>query len=335
MKIVKAKPNEVLLVFKKGKIKNLGLGATVLLGNFQNYAKVPLRAREIDFDIRQTSVEGITLRLKGIITFKFVNVDKAIQYFDFSSDDNLQESSGLAAAAALINDFARGELRQIIAQSKMADVLQDRQSVSYQLAGILKGSSAKKGPFDQYGIEIDLVQLSQSFIDSDELYGEIQAETRDLYRKKDELSKLETSSELEKSKIETEKALMEKRNGLEVRRQQQKHEQEIARIRQEKEITRMELDLQEQKEALQTKRVDQRLYEKQRLFRYEKEMMVLEALPGITGSLSGIFANARLNFGSAGSSLLLDSLTDIIEELGSVVKLKNEKDFDEEDQEEV
>ena len=99
MGMVKAGPDEFLVIGRNGKLVNAGMAVQRYLWPGTVHVLVPCSRQETCFELTQESSDGIPLRFKGIILYRIVDPIEAAHNFNFSDGD------GIAQIGTLINQF--------------------------------------------------------------------------------------------------------------------------------------------------------------------------------------------------------------------------------------
>ena len=328
-KEVKAHSNESLILIRKGKYTNLGIGVSCKVFRNDNYAIVPVTNVQTDFQMEQQSLDGITLKFKGIVVFRIVKPESACLNFNFAAESGIQDVS------QTIRNLCLGNLRTIVAKLNMNDCIEKREILSEKLKDmtlpIVEGESM------DWGVKIITIQVAQVFITSDELYGEIQSVARDEFRKKDQISKIMTKKMIDIAGLDSDKEITinsyalekekieQKRKSLELNRKYEEekinHEAEIQmlNIKRQMEVKEKLLELKKLESQINEIEVRDSVLKEQSMLSIQKELLPIQQMPEISKNLGNLFTNSKLSF--YGDSHVSDILMDLI---GSVTeKIKN------------
>ena len=91
--MVKAGPDEYLLVGRGGTLENRGSAVSVVLRPGTIYVLVPSTKQEAAFEFTQETRDGIPLRFKGIIIYRITDPVAAARQFDFSHGGRARRGS--------------------------------------------------------------------------------------------------------------------------------------------------------------------------------------------------------------------------------------------------
>jgi hypothetical protein len=267
-KFVKSNPNEYLVIGYRGKIRNLGTGASKYLTRGATHVVIPSTKQEASFNMTQESKDGIPLRFKGIVIYRVTDPVKAANLFDFTKG-----SHGHDNIKAMLSDICLGELRAVVSEMTMEECIEQRKttltnSIASELRKITQGKgSASDSPQDGWGVEVDVVQVAQVFIVDDELRRQLEADLRNEIKAKSDLSDIRTEEEvqfaqissarkLEQEKLETEKqntAIAKEKLQLQQAFDREKAEADI-RMQEEIKLLQTASERKLQQEALETER---------------------------------------------------------------------------------
>lgn len=334
---ITASPGECLIVVKRRKLFNLGNGASCVVFPWNSFALIPTIAVEHIFQMHQESVDGITLRFKGIVIYQIVNAELASSLFDFTSQ---KVSMGTEGISKTISDICMGELRAIVSHMTMDQCIKERKTTLTEklkeaVVPIVEGKDAQQG----WGIKVNVLQVAQVYCPDEQLLAQLQAEARDEIKKIAKLSEAETSKILEITKIDSEKVLsiqsfQTEKEKLEERKKYEEKKMaaenvlklfelenrkiyEEKRINTESALKTFELDKKTEiaRKAIELKKLESQINEieveseavKERtMMEIKKEILPLEQLPKISESLSGMFKDSRLTF-FGGENLLINA----------------------------
>ena len=274
MRSVQSKPNEFLVVGRRGKLRDLGLGSSAVVWPWTSFVTVSAARREAPFELTQETRDGIPLRMKGVIVYRVVDAVAVAARFDFSGD-------GHAAVASLLAHVALGELRAVATLMTMKECIEQRKTV---LTGAVASALTALVEGGAWGLALEVVQVAQVFIVDVELRKKLEAEVR---------SQLSTRSALAEIRMKEESALAEirmkekvaaaeaaaRRAELERRREAFALEAEVSKRRAELRETEVEGDL-----ALD--RAKQRL---------RLEALPIEQVPQIAQALGQAYQGAQLS----------------------------------------
>ena len=319
MMFVKARPNEYLVVARRGRIVDHGIGGRALCWPGSSHALIPSTKQEAAFAMTQETQEGIPLRFKGIVIYRVTRPELTARLFDFCGGDGHEQIK------SLLGHICLGELRAAVSRMTMDECIQQRkttltQAVACSLGPVVGGDGG--GAVDGWGIELDVVQVGQVFIIDDELRRQLECEVRDKIKATSELSRIRAQEEIKLAQIKAARVLEEedlqthrrkqeidherRRLGVELERAQAEVEtparlfmlqQEALVLEQELLVRRLESQVREQRALGETQR--QRVEQELR-----RQILPLEQLPEIAEAVSGMFQGANLSIYGDGSELV-------------------------------
>src|SRR5512146_3153631 len=121
MPIVKAGPNQYLLIGRRGKLENRGSAVETFLLPGTIYVLIPSTKQETTFEFTQETKDGIPLRFKGIILYRITDPIAAARLFDFAA-------GGVNQIATLLTDVCLGELRHAVSHMTMVQCIEQRKT---------------------------------------------------------------------------------------------------------------------------------------------------------------------------------------------------------------
>jgi hypothetical protein len=191
MPVVKAGPDQYLLVGRRGVLENRGSAVQAVLRPGTIFVLVPSTKQEATFEFTQETRDGIPLRFKGIIVFRITDPIAASRQFDFSS------GAGLARISTLLTHVCLGELRHAVSHMTMVECIEQRKTT---LSGVAEAAlqatiHQEDGHADEWGITVEVAQLAQVFIVDTQLRQQLEAEIRNEIKLKSDQSDIRTKEE--------------------------------------------------------------------------------------------------------------------------------------------
>jgi len=260
--IVKSNANEYLLIGKKGELYNKGRSTFSFLFPGINATIVPATEQKTSFSLTQESEDGISLGFKGIVIYHIEYPEVTALKFDFNS------KNGIFDLNDMINEICYCEIRDKVSHMTMNRCIHERkttlsQSLKDKLQEISYRSEINKG----WGIQIDIVQISQVYIVEEEIKKQLESELRNQLKINCEISDIETKSQLKKVIFDLD--IKEKDEFL------QNEKKEIEFLQQKLKIQKQKTDYYFDESLLKLK-LEQRLdIEKTKLLN-EKQKLLLE-----------------------------------------------------------
>ncbi|MBI4865080.1 MAG: hypothetical protein HY815_33200 [Candidatus Riflebacteria bacterium] len=333
MRFVKASPSEFLLVSRNGEVRNLGTAACALVWPGSSWVLIPSTKQEATFEMTQETRDGIPLRFKGIIVYHVEDPVAAARVFDFSCGQGHREIQGLLSHISL------GELRSVAAQMTMVECVGQRKTtltdaVTKALQDVIVGAGpAGRGRSQPWGSALDVVQVAQVFVVDVELRRQLEAEVRTAIRSTSDLAEIAAcekvkvaeitsgravqreglESEKQRVEIDTEKARLKKR--LELEEMEADAPVRLARIAQQAEVARHEMELKRLELSLRELEVELALVRPKAEQAMRLEILPVEQTPEIARALSGVLKGANLSVVGSDQSSLISTLAPLVEYL--------------------
>jgi hypothetical protein len=234
---VKAGPNEYLVVGRGGKLRNLGTAIRTFLLPGSVHVILPSIKQEASFEMTHESKDGIPLRFKGIVIYRITDPVAAAHQFDFTHQNITgSKSGGVDHISELIGFISMGELRSIVSDMTMEECIKQRkttltQVVQTALKQIVEGEQQTKGELvSNWGIQLEVVQVSQVFIVDEQIRRQLEAETRNEIKVNSEKSDIQSQEEIKLTKILSEQRLEEERLKAEKENISRKENLELTQI---------------------------------------------------------------------------------------------------------
>jgi hypothetical protein len=204
--VVKAGPDEYLLVGRGGTLENRGSAVSAVLRPGTIWVLVPSTKQEAAFEFTQETNDGIPLRFKGIIIYRITDPVAAARQFDFS------HGAGLARITTLLTHVCLGELRHAVSRMSMVECIEQRKTTLSGVAEAALQATIRTGDghADDWGISVEVAQLAQVFIVDAELRQQLEAGVRNDIRLKSEQSGIRTAEETRLSQMASEDRVAER-----------------------------------------------------------------------------------------------------------------------------
>lgn len=302
MPVVRATPNQFLLVGRGGRLENRGSAVQAFLLPGAVWVLVPSTKQEATFEFTQETQDGIPLRFKGIVVYRIVDPVAAARQFDFAGGRGTDEITDLLVHVCL------GELRDAVSHMTMADCIEGRKTT---LSEVVESALASKIHGDPeigggWGITIEVAQLAQVFIVDPDVRRQLEAEVRNEIKLQSDRSDLAAKEGLDVARLASESRVAEQRSAVEVDRtrteaaaEQARLEAEtparLARIERDMEIARRELELRRLQNELKALEVEHELLLPQALQDLRREILPLEQAPQIVKAASRVLSGTNLS----------------------------------------
>ncbi len=332
MKIVKAKTNEYLIIGHKGNIRNCGIAASAFLKPGSTFVLIPSTQQEAAFQMTQETKDGIPLRFKGVAIYQVSDPVIAAKRFNFVSGKGHEEIN------ASINHVCLGVLRDIVSHLTMQECIEQRQTTLTEAVA----STLRQVVFDQdsnkgWGIELDVVQVSQVYIIDDDIRRQLDAEVRNQLKSTSELSDIHTQEKIQLAQSSSARRVQQEQLNAdkerfeieqETLRLQKAMEQEainintpvqLLEIEKKHEILREKLKMQQLENQVQELELQRDLMKKRAEHEMRKEILPLEQMPEIAKAVSQMFQGTNLTFYGEASPLV-SSLAPVIDMLSNAFR---------------
>lgn len=230
MPIVRAGPNEYLLVGRGGAIENRGSAVQAILRPGTIWVLLPSTKQEAAFEFTQETKDGIPLRFKGIIVYRITNPIAAAHHFDFDRAD------GVAEITRLLTHVCLGELRHAVSHMSMIECIEQRKTT---LSGVVADAlqttiQGEDGDDDGWGIAVEVAQVAQVFIVDAQLRQQLEAEVRNEIKLQADQSNIKTQEEIHLAEMASEDRVQDLKLATDkdnLRRQEEIDLAELARQR--------------------------------------------------------------------------------------------------------
>jgi hypothetical protein len=207
MAIVRAGPNEYLLVGRRGVLENRGSAVTTFLRPGTIYVLVPSTKQEAAFEFTQETKDGVPLRFKGTFLYRIHDPVASAAMFDFSDGD------GVAQITTLLTHVCYGELRHAVSHMTMVECIEQRKTtLSGVLAAALKATVNSDGEGSQeWGVRIEASQVAQVFIVDPTLRQQLEAQVRNEIKLKADQSDMQAQEQIQLAQLESESRVQEQK----------------------------------------------------------------------------------------------------------------------------
>jgi len=273
MRFVRANPHEYLVVGHNGHIVNHGTASCAFIWPGSTWTLIPSTKQETSFEMTQETRDGIPMRFKGIIIYHIGDPEAAARAFDFG------DGRGPGQIQTFLGHICLGELRALVAQMTMDECIHQRKTtltgaVFRALDQVIKGKdSTGMGVQYSWGIEIDVVQVSQVFIVDVELRKQLEAEVRSQIRSDSQLVEIAAQEKLQVAEVARQRRT--RQGELDTRRLRTEVDRETLRLDMQLELDRAETEVPVLISKLQKRK--QMLTEELEVKRLEAELGRLES----------------------------------------------------------
>lgn len=250
MPVVKAGPNEYLLVGRRGRLENRGPAVQAFLMPGTVWVLVPGGKQEAAFEFTQETKDGIPLRFKGIVIFRITDPVAAAGLFDFSRGGAIERISTLLTHVCL------GELRHAVSHMTMVECIEQRKTT---LSGVAEAAlqatiHGGAGATGDWGITVEVAQLAQVFIVDTQLRQQLEAEVRNEIRLKSEQSNVRTDEERRLAEMASEGRVAEQKLASDRESLRRGEELELAQLARERRMEAERVETERQALGLEQER---------------------------------------------------------------------------------
>jgi hypothetical protein len=251
MAIVRAGPNEYLLVGRQGVLENRGSAVTTFLRPGTIYVLVPSTKQEAAFEFTQETKDGVPLRFKGTFLYRIHDPVASAAMFDFSDGD------GVAQITTLLTHVCYGELRHAVSHMTMVECIEQRKTtLSGVLAAALKATVHSDGEGSQeWGVRIEASQVAQVFIVDPTLRQQLEAQVRNEIKLKADQSDMQAQEQLQLAQLESETRVKEQRLAADQANLRREEEMNLAQTARDRRELVENLETERQTLALEQERI--------------------------------------------------------------------------------
>jgi hypothetical protein len=224
--IVRAGPNEYLLVGRRGALENRGSAVTVFLRPGTIYVLVPSTKQEAAFEFTQETKDGVPLRFKGTFIYRVDDPVAAAAMFDFSA------GQGTAQITTLLTHVCFGELRHAVSHMTMVECIEQRKTtLSGVVAAALQETIHSDGEGSPaWGVRIEAAQVAQVFIVDATLRQQLEAEVRNEIKLKADQSDMQAQEQIQLAELASQGRIQELKLAADQERLRRDEELEMARM---------------------------------------------------------------------------------------------------------
>ena len=207
MPVVRAGPNQYLLVGRRGALENRGTAVQIFLRPGTVHVLVPSTRQEAVFEFTQETQDGIPLRFKGTVVYRIVDPEAAARLFDFSSGD------GAGEITTLLTHLCLGELRDAVSHMTMVECIEQRKTtLSGVVAAGLQAAIHDEGDRSrEWGIDVEVAQVAQVFIVDAQLRQQLEAEVRNEIKLKSDRSGIQAQEQIQLAELASEGRVLEQK----------------------------------------------------------------------------------------------------------------------------
>lgn len=253
--MVRAGPNEYLLVGRNGTLENRGSAVSTYLRPGTIYVLVPSTKQEAAFEFTQETKDGVPLRFKGTFIYRITDPVATAAMFDFTKGD------GTAQITTLLTHVCYGELRHAVSHMTMVECIEQRKTT---LSGVIAAAlAATVHPDDpdtsEWGVRIEASQVAQVFIVDPTLRQQLEAEVRNEIKLKADQSNMQAQEAFQLAELTSATRIAEQKLAADQATLRRDEEMETARIARERRALLESFETEKQAGALEMERLHARL----------------------------------------------------------------------------
>ena len=318
MPVVRAGPNQYLLVGRKGVLENRGSAVQALLLPGTTYVLVPSTKQEATFEFTQETRDGIPLRFKGIVIYRITDPVSAARLFDFGAAD------GLAQIATLLTHICLGELRHAVSHMTMVECIEQRKTTLSDVvaAALQQTIRGEAGQETDWGVTVEVAQVAQVFIVDAQLRQQLEAEVRNDIKLKADQSNIRSQEETRLAEMASDGRVQERRLASDKEALHREHEKfhaqldierdrvnaeapvRLLRIAKESAVLRQELGMRRLQNQVKEFDVEGELLLERARQDLRREMLPLEQVPQIVESASKVLQGTNMSIYGENSQLI-------------------------------
>jgi hypothetical protein len=238
---VQAGPTEYLLLYRRGRIikQGFGLGAWCLPG-LDHHCLVPCTANNLAFKADQVTQENQGVEITGFAVWKIAKPEAAAQRFSF--DDPVQ---AVATINTYLQDVVESAIRHRMANMTIEEILRKRATIILELKRELAYIT------DQWGLELDTIEIKNVRILSAQVFAHLQAPYREALRLQSETTTLQTEQEIAARQLAQKEAISRQESEYLQQEQVREHDlkQQKLKLEQQAALEAARLSIERQIEA--------------------------------------------------------------------------------------
>lgn len=250
MPVVKAGPNQYLLVGRNGILENRGSAVQAILRPGTVFVLVPSSKQEATFEFTQETKDGIPLRFKGIVLYRITDPVAAARLFDFGA------GAGVSQITTMLAHVCLGELRHAVSHMTMVECIEQRKTTLSDVVGTALRDTIQAGDGGNgaWGISVEVAQLAQVFIVDAKLRQQLEAEVRNEIRLKSDQSDVRTQEEIRLAEMASQGRIEEQKLAGDREALRRQEELELAQLARQRRMQAEEVATQRQAMQLEQER---------------------------------------------------------------------------------
>ena len=206
--MIGAKPSEYLVCTRRGDVdlKRSGQGRRIFKWPWESIAIVPTTLQRIEFTADQITREHVGVVVTGIAVYRIADPLLAFRVLNFTYGEAASEKLG-----ATMREMFIGAARRLIANLSLDECLTRRKEAiaGYLMEEITPVVGGEGSPYDAtnkgWGVVIDTIEIQQVRIQSQQVFGHLQAPYRAEIAARAELAELERARIIAERRAETDR----------------------------------------------------------------------------------------------------------------------------------
>jgi hypothetical protein len=225
---VRVNPSDYVIRLRNGKIYKQGLGMSFITIPSEQYVIIPTVVSKIAFLADQISKENQGVEVSGFAIWKVGDPTKTYLHFDFSQAEPPTEIIN-----TFLKDVVESAIRHQVANMSIEEVLRKRGTIILQLKKELEYIS------NEWGVNIETIEIKNVKIMSEKLFHNMQAKYRDEIRLESETSELKTNQQIAEQQIKHKENIAQLEQEAKRKDFDRKNELDKMAIEKESEIHRL------------------------------------------------------------------------------------------------
>jgi flotillin len=221
--MVSAAPSEFLIVYRRGELDPslCGQGGRFFKWPSDTCVAIPTTLKEICFQANQITADNVDVRLRGMVLYRIADPVRIHRLINFTRRQQAE-----AKLARVIADMCRSTAKWLVANMGLEECNRRRKE---EIAAILK-QEVEGVVSESWGVEIVTIDVQDIYIQDDALFTSMQAAYKAEQSRRAALAELESRQDLERRRLESERALEENRQALALEKTQREADLKMARL---------------------------------------------------------------------------------------------------------
>lgn len=225
---VRARPNEYLVVLRRGRVVRQGPGASAFVWPSDSWAAIPTSIQRVSFSADQITAEKVGVEVRGVAVFRVAEPLLAFRVLEFD------DARGAQSVGEILRDMFIGAARRLVANMTVEDCLTKRKEhiateLLREVSPVVSGDGRATDTTDRgWGIVLDTIEIQDVKILSETVFANLQAPYRAELETKARQSMVGRDEAVHHTEVEAKKAMHTAQRELE---RQQADAEEASRLR--------------------------------------------------------------------------------------------------------